>query len=236
LEFRDVTWLNSNILSEGLSNRDRLTKFDKLVAIIPKNDLEAVLCREVSLPLSPQYGAHSRDSALREEKQLYAFNDLMDIVGGARGIGRSDYSTIFALGLALFIDFFVLVVAIGAALIDFKRDDILIPETEEIASEWNARQQADISDWIEGALLGEIRAEDEKITFARELIKTIVFNREGKNVIVPLNDEQYRFGVILVKSKAAASVTSKVDGETKTVFELEDWVYLALTRYVRSPE
>jgi hypothetical protein len=236
LEFRDITWLNSNILSEGLSNRERLTKFDKLIAIIPKNDLEAVLCREVSLPASPQYRAHSRDSALREEKQLYAFNDLMDIVGGARGIGRSDYSTIFALGLALFIDLFVLVVAIGAALIDFKREDILLPETEEIASEWSARQQDDISDWIEGALLGETRDESEKIAFARELIKTIIFNREGNNVIVPLNDEQYRFGVILVKSKAATAVTSKVDGEAKTVFELEDWVYLALTRYVRSAE
>jgi hypothetical protein len=53
-------------------------------------------------------------------------------------------------------------------------------------------------------------------------------------VLVPLNDAHYRFGVILVKSKAASATQSKIDGEEKTVFELEDWIYLALTRFVRS--
>lgn len=235
-EFRDVVWLRSDILSEGLSNRDRLTKFDQLVASIPRRDLEAVLCRNIELPTSPEYVAHARDSALSEEKQLYAFNDLLDILSGSRNLERSDYPTIFALGLALFIDLFVLVVAIGAALIDVKREDILIPDTDEIASEWSDRQQRDISEWIEGALLGEVREEEDKIAFAREVLKTIIFNREGQNVLIPLNDAQYRFGVILVKSKAASATPSKIDGEEKTVFELEDWVYLSLTRFVRSKE
>jgi hypothetical protein len=74
------------------------------------------------------------------------------------------------------------------------------------------------------------------IAFTRELLKTIIVNREGQNVLVPLNDEQYRFGVILVKSKAASATRSKIDGEEKTVFELDNWVYLALMRYVRSKE
>ena len=235
-EFRDMTWQNSEILTEGLSNRDRLTKFDQLVAGIPKRDMEAVLCRVIELPASPAYAGHSRDSAISEEKQLYAFNDLLDILSGSRAFGRSDYPTVFALGLALFIDLFVLIVAIGAALIDTKREDILIPETEDIASEWNARQQRDIQEWIEGALLGKVRDEEEKLTFARDVLRTVIFNREGQNVLIPLNDEQYRFGVILVKSKAASAVQSKIDGEEKTVFELEDWIYLALTRFVRSKE
>jgi len=235
-KFRDVTWLNSDILSDGLNNRDRLTKFDQLVASIPRRDLEAILCRNIELPASPEYVGHARDSALSEEKQLYAFNDLLDILSGSRGFERSDYPTIFALGLALFIDLFVLIVAIGAALIDTKREDILIPDTEGIASEWSDRQQKNISEWIEGALLGEVRDEDEKIIFAREVLKTVIFNREGQNVLIPLNDAQYRFGVILVKSKAASATQSKIDGEEKTVFELEDWIYLALMRYVRSKE
>jgi hypothetical protein len=235
-QFRDITWQNSDVLEEGLSNRDRLTKFDQLVASIPKRDMEVVLCRAVDLPISPAYVEYARDSAISEEKQLYAFNDLLDILSGSRGLERSDYPTIFALGLALFIDLFVLIVAIGAALIDTKREYILIPDTEGIASEWSDRQQRDILEWIEGALLGEARDMDEIITFARDVLKTIIFNREAQNVLVPLNDAQYRFGVILVKSKAASATQSKIDGEEKTIFELEDWIYLALTRFVRSRE
>jgi hypothetical protein len=231
-DFRDNTWSQSDILAEGLSNRDRLTRFDQLIAGIPKRDLEAVLCREVILPISPQYEDYARDSALREEKQLYAFNDLMDIMGGGRGIKRTDYPTIFALGLAIFIDIFVLIVAIGAALINYRREDSFLPDTDKISSEWDKRHKQDISDWVEGALLGETRDEEQKMTFAREVLKTIIFNREGNNVLIPLNDEQYRFGVILVKSKAAAASQTKIQGEEKTIFELEDWVYLALTRYV----
>jgi len=233
-EFRDITWQNSDVLAVGLSNRDRLMKFDQLVASIPKKDLEAVLCKSIELPTSPAYVGHARDSALSEEKQLYAFNDLLDIFEGGRSIERNDYPTIFALGLAIFIDLFVLIVAIGAALIDTKRGDLLLPDTENIASEWSSRQQKDISEWIEGALLGEVREEEDKIAFAREVLKTIIFNREGRNVLVPLNDAQYRFGVILVKSKAASAIESKIHGEQKTIFELEDWIYLALTRFVRS--
>lgn len=231
-DFRDNTWSQSDILAEGLSNRDRLTRFDQLIAGIPKRDLEAVLCREVILPISPQYEDYARDSALREEKQLYAFNDLMDIMSGGRGIKRSDYPTIFALGLAIFIDLFVLIVAIGAALINYRREDSFLPDTDKISSEWDKRHKQDISDWVEGALLGETRDEEQKMAFAREVLKTIIFNREGNNVLIPLNDEQYRFGVILVKSKAAAASQTKIQGEEKTVFELKDWVYLALTRYV----
>ncbi len=235
-DFRDNTWTQSDILSEGLSNRDRLTRFDQLIAGIPKKDLEAALCREVILPASPQYEDYARDSTLREEKQLYAFNDLMDILGGGRSIKRSDYPTIFALGLAIFIDLFVLIVAIGAALVDYRREDSFLPDTEKITSEWDARHKQDISDWVEGALLGETRDEAQKLAFSREILKTVIFNREGNNVLIPLNDEQYRFGVILVKSKAASASQTKIEGEEKTVFELEDWVYLALTRYVRSAE
>lgn len=235
-EFRDITWLNSDVLTEGLNNRERLTRFDQLVASIPKKDIETVLCRTVELPASPAYVGHARDSAISEEKQLYAFNDLLDILSGNRTFERSDYPTIFALGLAIFIDLFVLVVAIGAALIDTKREDILIPDTDGIATEWRDRQQKDISEWIEGALLGLVREEEDKITFAREVLKAIIFDREGQNVLVPLNDAQYRFGVILVKSKAASATHSKIDGEEKTIFELEDWIYLALTRFVRSKE
>jgi hypothetical protein len=235
-DFRDNTWTQSDILSEGLSNRDRLTRFDQLIAGIPKKDLEAVLCQEVILPVSPQYEDFARDSTLREEKQLYAFNDLMDILGGGRSIKRSDYPTIFALGLAIFIDLFVLIVAIGAALVDYRREDSFLPDTEKITSEWDVRHKQDISDWVEGALLGETRDEAQKMAFVREVLKTIIFNREGNNVLIPLNDEQYRFGVILVKSKAASASQAKIEGEEKTVFELEDWVYLALTRYVRSAE
>ncbi len=188
------------------------------------------------LPTSPQYEDYARDSALREEKQLYAFNDLMDIMSGSRGIKRSDYPTIFALGLAIFIDLFALIVAIGAALVDYRKEDSFLPDTEKITSEWDARHKQDISDWVKGTLIGETRDEAQKMAFVREVLKTIIFDREGNNILIPLNDERYRFGLILVKSKAASAGQTKIEGEEKTIFELDDWVYLALTRFVWSGE
>ena len=104
--FRDSVWLQSNVLQEDLDNRSRLTAFDRIVAAVPRKDLADVLCREVPLPVPANYEDFARDKAVREEKQVYAFEDLMDILSGAKPVGRNDYPTIFALGLAVFIDLF----------------------------------------------------------------------------------------------------------------------------------
>ncbi|MBN1272992.1 MAG: hypothetical protein JXB26_12050 [Candidatus Aminicenantes bacterium] len=231
-EFRDNTWLTSPVLSENLSNRERLTALDQLVAGIPKSDLESVLCREIALPISPDYEDFARDNVIREEKQVYAFDDLRKIFKRDHKLTRSDYPTIFALGLSIFIDLFVLIVAIGAALVDYRREDIPIKKSEKLPSEQEPVVRENISGWVNAALLGQAVDEEMRNQFIRDVIKAIRFVRSGQNVLVPRSEEQFRLGVILVKAKAAFASRTKIDKKKTDVFILEDWVYLALMRYL----
>lgn len=232
-EFRDNVWSKNTVLSEGLTNRERLTLFDQLIASVPKKDFEAFLCRDVVLPVSPSYDDYARDAVIQAEKQVYAFDDFMDILGRGGRFKRSDYPTVFAMCLAIFIDLFVLMVAVGAALVDYRREDVILPDGEKIPIKGNTQLQEDFSEWVNGALLGQTPDKNTQIEFLRETIRSIKFDREGRNVLVPSNEEQFRFGVMLVKSKAAVASHTQIEGKEKTVFLLEDWVYLALTRFIR---
>jgi len=236
-EFRDNVWSKSNVLSENIDNRQRLTLFDGIVAGVPKKDLESVLCREVKLPEPPHYEDYARDAVAKEEKQVYAFEDLLDLFISDHRFQRSDYPTVFALGLAIFIDLFVLIVAIGAAVIENRRDEeLMLSDSERVRTEWDSRKEDDVSWWVDGALLGQVSEKSNKIEFVREVIKSIIINQEGENVLVPLNEEQFRFGIMIVKSKAASTSQTKIEGQKKTVFILENWVYISLMGYLRSFE
>lgn len=127
--------------------------------------------------------------------------------------------------------------AIGAAVIENRRDEeLMLSDSERVRTEWDSRKEDDVSWWVDGALLGKASDKSDKIEFVREVIKSIIINQEGENVLVPLNEEQFRFGIMVVKSKAASTSQTKIEGQEKTVFILEDWVYLSLMGYLRSFE
>jgi hypothetical protein len=234
-DFRDNIWMKSTVLQEDLDNRARLTAFDQIVAVIPKKDLESILCQVVPLPVPANYEDFARDRAVREEKQVYAFEDLMDILGGAKPVSRNDYPTIFALGLAIFIDLFVLIVAIGAALIADDKRSTQYPGGfgKGTEADWKDRLQEEVDEWVSGALLTKSVDLDERLRFVNDVMPSIIVDQDGKNVLIPASDEQYRFGIMLVKSNAAKTTTSRIEGREQTVFLLEDWVYRAIARYIR---
>lgn len=235
-KFRDEEWSNSNILSENIDNRQRLIYFDQLIGRVPKKDLEAILCREVDLPNAPKYEDYARDTAIKEEKQVYAFDDLIEVFEPGRSLKKSDYPTIFAFGLSIFIDLFVLIVALGAAITEYRKPERSYPDIEALPSDWNTRIRENISEWIDGALLTPIQKEEERIEFVRKIIKSIKLDREGRSIFIPLDEEQFRFGIMLVKSEVAEISHIQVEGKEKSIFILEDWIYLALTRYVHLAE
>ncbi|MEO1086891.1 MAG: hypothetical protein AAFY88_21870 [Acidobacteriota bacterium] len=108
-------WRRAPSLAPGLSNLDRLQRFDTALAALPRAELESLHCGAVELPESPDYAAFSRDVADPRERPLYAFEDLLLALEPGREVQRSDYLTLFSAALALFIDLFVLLVAIGAS-------------------------------------------------------------------------------------------------------------------------
>jgi len=229
--FRTI-WSKNSVLAEKLSNRDRLIAFDNLLSTLPKKDLEAVLCREIDLAVSPNYNDFARDNVTREEKQVYAVDDLSKVFSDDHKLTRSDYPTIFALCLALFIDLFVLIVAIGAALVDEKKEAINLDVKDTVPCRDETEIRKELSRRLSGALLGKNHSPEEQVEFARELIKNIRVKAQGKDVLIPTNKEQYRFGTILKKAKAAEIKTTKLRKEKSVVFVLEDWVYQALIDYV----
>ena len=137
LQTFDADWRErTDVFEDGLDNRARLQRADAAFAIVPEEEIRAVRCDEVALPSAPPYDPFSRDGAVAEERPVYAFEDLVSVMAGGREWTRSDYATIFSLGLALFIDLFVLFVALGAAILESDRGEPY-PLTESEASNWS---------------------------------------------------------------------------------------------------
>ena len=109
------TWRQAPALAPGLSNLDRLQRFDSSLTALPRAELDSLLCTAVEIPESPDYASFARDAADDRERPLYAFEDLLLALEPTREVQRSDYATLFSAALALFIDLFVLLVAIGAS-------------------------------------------------------------------------------------------------------------------------
>ena len=110
-------WGRTEVFAPDLDNRERLRQFDLALADVPARDPQAVRCEAVILPTAPPYDRFARDVALLEEKPVYAFEDLAAVFSQSTPLSRRDYPTVFALFLAVFIDLFVLLVAIGAAVV-----------------------------------------------------------------------------------------------------------------------
>jgi hypothetical protein len=233
-EFRDGWTANEELFAGGLDNRERLRRYDASLAGFPQEDLEAVLCRAAAPPPPPAYGTFARDAADGDETPVYAFQDLMAIFEPEHDFGRSDYPTIFAFSLAAFIDLFVLLVAIGAALLPEASAEkgAAYPVLRLVPPEWSESLKRDITEWIDGSLLHVDTGPGRRQEFLARVVDALRFERGGRAVLVPEDAAQSRFGFLMARAQAAIP-TGMRGGDTEvTGFVLEEWVYPALTRYL----
>lgn len=226
------------LLDASINNRERLARYDTLLGTAPRKDIESMLCRPAELPPAPAFEDYARDDAVSEEQPVYAFEDLLVLFEANRGVTRADYPTVFALLLAGFVDFFVLLVAIGASLISLREVDVhnKYPGVQPVPSSWDAEVERDIETWVDGSLLKRSADDEERLIFLKKVVDSIRIGREGQIFLVPENVEQQRFCHWLLKSRAASqkSFTTMEDGSRCPVFFLEDWVYPALMQFFRN--
>ena len=147
--------------------------------------------------------------------------------------GRSDYPTVFAFGLAAFIDLFVLLVAIGAALLPEASAEkgSTYPALRLVPPEWSESLRRDITEWIDGSLLHGDLGYEQRHAFLARLVDALRFERGGKAVLVPEDAAQSRFGFLMARAQAATLPGMQGDSEMGS-YVLEDWVYPALARYL----
>lgn len=215
----------------GLDNRERLRRFDVAMAELPRRDLQAVRCDAVTLPVAPSYEQFARDDAVSQEAPIYAFADLADIFTPAHAFTRGDYPTLFALGLAVFIDLFVLVVAIGAAVVEETAPGQPLSPLPSTAPEWGDGLASEISRWIDGALPHVRQSAEDRRAFLAGLVEALRFDGGNKVLFVATESSERRFG-FLMSSARAATASPVPDPGGSVTFVLEDWVYPALTRYL----
>lgn len=236
-DFRDAWTTNEALFEAGLENRERLRRYDAALAGFPREDLEAVLCAAAAPPPPPAYGSFARDAADGDETPVYAFSDLTAIFEPGREIGRGDYPTVFAFFLAAFIDLFVLMVAIGAALLPEASAEkgSSYPVLRLVPPEWGEALRRDITEWIDGSLLHAEPGPAGRHEFLSRLVGALRFERGGKAVLVPEDAAQSRFGFLMARARAATPAGMSGGDTEVTGFVLEEWVYPALTRYL-APE
>lgn len=229
-------WDESGILDPRIDNRERLTRYDTALAIAPSDDIVAVLCTAFEPPQAPSYEDYSRDDIVSEEQPVYAFEDFLDLFSREYRMTPGDYPTVFAFLLALFIDLFVLFVAIGATLIEVREtDQVEYPGVQPIPPSWNRDVSRDIESWIDGSLLSQASDQKKRTEFLEHLIESIAFDQDGRALLIPKDKLQERFGFLLLKSRAASQeLAGTRGGHPQLLFVLEDWVYPALATSFRS--
>jgi len=229
-------WSTSEQIFEAhIDNRERLRRFDLALAKVPRRDLQAVRCDAVALPVAPPYELFARDDALSEETPIYAIEDLARIFDRSHTFTRSDYPTVFALLLAIFIDLFVLLVAIGAAVLEEATPDRPLSTMQPTVPEWGEALREEITAWIDGALLHARQGVAERRAFLVGLIDTLRFDRGNRVLFVATDARERRFGFLMANARAATASPAAGDDEASVTFVLEDWVYPALTRYLAVP-
>lgn len=137
-----------------------------------------------------------------------------------------------ALALALFIDLFVLVVALGASTLQQGQDGDLLATVDGVPASFEDSLQRDLSSWIDAALLGQRGDPDSRQDFLRSIFEAISFGRRGEVQLNPDSEEQRRFGHLLVHSQAARVESFIKFNRVSRLFLLEDWVYPALARHL----
>ena len=235
---------SEQIFEASLDNRERLRRFDLALARVPQRDLQAVRCDAVALPPAPPYERFARDDALSAETPVYAFEDLARIFDLSHTFTRSDYPTVFAFFLAIFIDLFVLLVAIGAAVLEEAEPGRPLSTKPPTAPEWGDALRGEITAWVDGALLHARQGVEDRRVFLAELIDSLRFDRANRVMFVATDARERRFGCLMANARAATPSPGaggtgdhgdhgdRGDNDESVTFVLEDWVYPALTRYL----
>lgn len=223
---------DESVFAPDLDNRERLRRFDLALAEVPRRDLEAVRCDAVSLPAAPAYEQFARDDSLSEETPVYAFADLAGIFSLSHTFTRGDYPTVFALFLAVFIDLFVLMVAIGAAVVEETEPSQPLSTMPSTVPEWGDALASEITRWIDGAIPQVRQSAEDRKAFVARLIDTLRFDGGNRVVFVATEAEERRFGFLMANARAATASPAVTDQKASVTFVLEDWVYPALTRYL----
>ena len=221
----------STALDADIDNRERLQRLDAVLNQAPLADLEAVSCQAVLPPTPPSYGDHARDVASRDEQPVYAFQDLVSIWHREGPLQTEDYPTLFALALALFIDLFVLVVALGAATLRQPTGARHL-SFDDPAPSLDAALHRDMDLWIDGALLEERHDPLARRQFLTHLVRTLRLTPDGSVHLVPTDETQRRFGQLLMQSGAARLESFIKYHRVGRLFVLDGWVYAALCRHL----
>jgi len=226
-ELRDGWFDREAVLGPDIDNQERLRRFDAAMATLPRHELEMVRPEPLELPEAPEYEAFARDAAASEEKPVYAFEDLAVLFDADHRWERADYPTVFSFALALFIDVFVLLVAIGAGVL---ADGTQTSSSgERAASSPGSGLDGEVSRWLDGALASTGLTPEERIGFLTGVMAALELDDSGRTVLRSTGDVQARFGHLLVASHAARP---RAEGHSTPAFELQDWVLPALSRYL----
>ncbi len=223
------SWIDREaVLGPGLDNQERLRRFDSALAELPRQEIEMVRPEPLTLPVAPDYETYARDAAVSDERPVYAFQDLAILFDSEHSFQRSDYPTVFAFALALFIDLFVLLVAVGAGVL---ADGGVASGIAPMASPPSAEPSLDgeIGRWIDGAVASAGLAKEDRIGFLTGVMASLELDESGRSILRAEDALQARFGHMLVASHAARPRSVDAPGHA---FELQDWVLPALSRYL----
>ena len=134
----------------------------------------------------------------------------------------------------MFIDLFVLLVAIGAALLPEASAEkgSAYPVLRLVPPEWSESLRRDITEWIDGSLLHADLGHRGRHEFLARVVDALRFEPGGRAVLVPVDAAQSRFGFLMARAQAATPTGMRGGDSETTGFVLEEWVYPALTRYL----
>lgn len=221
-------WLDrESVFGPDLGNQERLRLFDAALASLPRRELEMVRPEPLQLPAAPDYETFARDDAAEQERPIYAFQDLAILFEADHRWERADYPTIFAFALALFIDLFVLLVAIGAGILADGGEFQSLGKASSTPA--GAVLDDEVGRWIEGALVSTGISTEERLGFLSGVMASLELDESGRSVLKATDAIQGRFGHLLVASHAARP---QAEAAPTPTFELQDWVLPALSRYL----
>ena len=105
-------------------------------------------------------------------------------------------------------------------------------EVEAAPRSWEEALRQDISGWVDGALLAGAKDPEARQAFLKSVVEAITFSRQGDARLIPEDEDQRRFGHLLVQAKAARIESFVKYNRMGRMFLLEDWVYPALARHM----
>ena len=131
----------------------------------------------------------------------------------------------------MFIDLFVVMVAIGAAVVEETDPGQPLTPLPSSVPEWGEALANEITRWIDGALPHVRQNADDRRAFLARMVDTLRFDGGNKVLFVATDSPERRFGFLMSTARAATAAPVPEPGGSVT-FVLKDWVYPTMTRYL----